>query len=252
MTRPALRRWPQPFAGILGSALLLGLPACAFHAPYEVHEVWMTPVEPVFVDDSPSVIPASYGAVTLVFDRELGCHRLVGRPDHYFLHDRYYRYRADHWEVSARADGPWRPSDLRRVPESLRRRHARPVEQRAAAPRPAPARERTARASSPRRVREQPPAREPERVREPLPVREPKRVREPEGAREPEPRTGPRQQARQARERGRPEPGPTRVAREESRGATVREARPPDRERPSSDVEDVRPGRRARRAVKGR
>ena len=45
--------------------------------------------------------------VELVFDSGRGVYVVVDIPNHYYIDGRYYRLRADQWQVSAHFDGPW-------------------------------------------------------------------------------------------------------------------------------------------------
>ena len=62
--------------------------------------------------------------VTLVFDRSLDCHVVVGRAHHYFYRDRYYRLHDGRWQVGSQIRGPWALVNVRDLPPRLWRRHA--------------------------------------------------------------------------------------------------------------------------------
>jgi hypothetical protein len=61
----------------------------------------------------------------LVYDAQLGVYVVVGRDGLHFRHDRFYRWHAETWRVSWRADGPWRTTESHRLPPGLRKQHAK-------------------------------------------------------------------------------------------------------------------------------
>jgi hypothetical protein len=71
----------------------------------------------------PSVRPRQEGVVDLVFDRGSGAYEVVGRPDHYWYRDRYYRWAGDHWLVSTRLDRDWTECSQGALPAGLARKH---------------------------------------------------------------------------------------------------------------------------------
>lgn len=78
----------------------------------------------------PQSVPAGLAVhphrdVTLVFDRSLDCHVVVGRAHHYFYRNRYYRLHDGRWQVGSRIRGPWVLVNVRDLPPRLWRRHAR-------------------------------------------------------------------------------------------------------------------------------
>ena len=98
------------------------LSACAGHGHhrhdhYETH-VYSDPA-PVHHD-----MVADVG-VTLVFERDLGCHSLRGRPHHYFYADHYVRRHQGGWQIARNAHGPWRRAHVEQLPPGLHDRYAK-------------------------------------------------------------------------------------------------------------------------------
>ncbi len=74
---------------------------------------------------APEIIPAGYRAKTpqdvdLVFDRDRGAFAVVGRPDHWWVDERFYRREAGAWLVAPSLAGPWSACAERDLPRGLR------------------------------------------------------------------------------------------------------------------------------------
>jgi hypothetical protein len=127
---------PTSFRHHLLLAVLAGL---ALGSMGCVHHVHQRPTR-VVTKSPPPFAPAHghrhvHHERTLVFDTNLDCYTVVGHSDHFFHRDHYYRWRAERWERSLRAAGPWRSVKLDRLPPGLRgwhtRHHAARLERRA-------------------------------------------------------------------------------------------------------------------------
>jgi hypothetical protein len=82
---------------------------------------------PVYSHVPAHVTPRNHPGVSLVFDRSLDCHVVVGHAHHYFYRNRYYRRHNGRWQVGPRLRGPWVLVDARVLPPRLGRRYAGPA-----------------------------------------------------------------------------------------------------------------------------
>jgi len=58
----------------------------------------------------------------MMYDNRLGAYVVLGYDDHYYLDDRYYRYRDGGWWFNVDIDSrDWRHIDANRVPHKLRK-----------------------------------------------------------------------------------------------------------------------------------
>jgi hypothetical protein len=127
---------PASFRQHLSFVVLAGLALASMGCVHHVHQ---HPTR--VVTKSPPPWAAAHGhrhvhqERTLIFDTDLDCYTVVGHSDHFFHRDHYYRWRAERWERSLRAAGPWRAVELDRLPPGLRgwqtRNHARHLERKA-------------------------------------------------------------------------------------------------------------------------
>jgi hypothetical protein len=241
-------RRPLRLSPATGLVLLALLPACAYHGPTEVYD----PYGP-----APYAAHASplYGDVKLVFDADLGCHLVHGRPHHYFQGDRYYRHQGGHWEVGQRAGGPWRRADVRQLPPRLRRHYHRPRAQPEHGHRTA-AKDRRERGRDPAEVRRRAPRErrphEPPRHARDRPRPDPERPRHQARHERPGPaqvsKPAPEREREPRRERVRQRPRRERnAARAHTQVARQRENAAPERQ-PDAGARERRERREARRS----
>lgn len=56
----------------------------------------------------------------LEYRSDLGVYVVIGRPDHYYYKDRYYRLNGGSWEASVDLSGTWAPAREKKLPSGLR------------------------------------------------------------------------------------------------------------------------------------
>jgi hypothetical protein len=112
-------RYGNPLATTLAVGFVALLSACAGHG-HRRHDHYETHV---YADPAPVHHTASHQVeVALVFERDLGCHSVRGRPHHYYYADHYLRHEPDGWRISRHIHGPWRHARAENLPPGLRER----------------------------------------------------------------------------------------------------------------------------------
>lgn len=102
-------------AGLIAAGGLAVLAGCAYYRP----------------GGPPPHAPAHgyrrrHRGAELVYDSGLGVYLVAGHPGIYFHDGYYYRVLDGAWRLSVDLGGPWRPTDFRRVPPGLRKKHGAP------------------------------------------------------------------------------------------------------------------------------
>lgn len=61
--------------------------------------------------------------VEMVYDSNIGVYVVVGRTEHYYCRDKYYRLNGGSWEVSLDINGKWAPVSDKKLPPGLRKKN---------------------------------------------------------------------------------------------------------------------------------
>jgi hypothetical protein len=110
-----------------GAVLTLAAVSCSTH-----RTVVYSTTSPRKIGGPPPHAPAhgyrhKHRDVELVYDSRMAVYVVNRHPQHYFDADRFYRCRANVWEVSLSIEGPWGVTTIEQLPAGLQR-HARDVE----------------------------------------------------------------------------------------------------------------------------
>lgn len=63
------------------------------------------------------------GEIQLVFDSNMGVYIVSGYTEHYYYHNRYYRWNNGSWQTSPKINRGWSSAPEKTIPPGLRRTH---------------------------------------------------------------------------------------------------------------------------------
>jgi hypothetical protein len=63
------------------------------------------------------------GGIQLVFDSNIGVYVVSGYTEHYYYHNRYYRWNNGSWQTSTKINRGWGSAPERTIPPGLRKSH---------------------------------------------------------------------------------------------------------------------------------